>query len=95
MNIDAELRKQLSDNHTLVCILAEALVAHGVSEIRVTTEQAMDFKFRHVTITITDDLNCDAWVIRLRDRRHETNYAEYEIVKDPEVLPTATKLLPP
>lgn len=85
----------MKDSHTLCQLLAEALLDHGVSELAVSEELVYDLAARHVTITVTREMTTDQWIIRLRDRKHAVQYAEYEIVKEPEVLPPGQRLLPP
>lgn len=85
----------MADSHTLCQLLAEALLDHGVSTIRVHEETVYDLAARHITIMTYRDPENDTWVISLRDRKHQSEYVEYEIVKDPEVLPPPQRLLPP
>lgn len=85
----------MANSHTLCQLLAEALLDHGVSTIRVHEETVYDLAAHHVTIMTYRDPETDSWIIQLRDRKHQSEYVEYEIVKDPEVLPPPQRLLPP
>jgi hypothetical protein len=93
------LKLTTQDNSTIAAILAEALIKCGVSQVKVTHEQLHDLDFRHVTISVTEDPNTEVYIIRLRDRRHDTDYAEYEIIEEyktiEEPVPQPKLLLPP